>query len=45
MKRFVCLAVLFALVVSGCVVFAPPGQAKKAAGVKPVDVKVKVKSD
>lgn len=34
MKRIVCLTLVTALALSGCVVFAPPGQAKKGVGVK-----------
>jgi uncharacterized protein YceK len=50
MMRIVCLSLIVALALGGCVVVAPPGQLKKGAGVKSSaemkgdGVKVKVKA-
>jgi uncharacterized protein YceK len=49
MMRNVCLSLIVALVLAGCMIVAPPGQVKKGAGAKSSvelkgdGVKVKVK--
>jgi uncharacterized protein YceK len=49
MMRNVCLSLIVALALAGCMIVAPPGQVKKSAGVKSSaelktdGVKVKVK--
>jgi hypothetical protein len=50
MMRIVCLSLIVAFALSGCMVIAPPGQVKKGVGVKSSaelkgdGVKVKVKA-